>query len=61
MLCLPGETTLAELHEIQANCRDYFVVDDCDHDCPYCYFSVDDMFVNLARMKNRYYGTCRKF
>lgn len=40
-MCLPGDTTLAELHEIQATCRDYFVVDGCDHDCPYCFFRVD--------------------
>lgn len=40
-MCLPGDTTLAELHEIQAACRDYYVVDGCDRDCPYCFFRVD--------------------
>ena len=38
---LPGDTTLAELHEIQATCRDYNVVDGCDTACPYCVFKGD--------------------
>ena len=39
---LPGDTTLSELHEIQATCRDCCTLDGCDDYCPYWRFSVDD-------------------
>ena len=41
MHCLPGETTLAELWEIKATCRDCCTLDGCDDYCPYWRFNVD--------------------
>ena len=49
LMCLSGDTTLAELHEIKATCLEYNVVDGCDTDCPYCYFSVDDYVCRIVK------------
>lgn len=49
-MCLPGDTTLSELHEIQSTCYDYFVVDGCDHDCPYCSFSADGYVCKFGKV-----------
>ena len=46
---LPGDTTLAELWKIKATCRDYFVVDGCDTDCPYCFFRVDEYICKFGK------------
>ena len=48
-MSLPGDTTLAELHEIKATCQDYFVVDGCDTDCPYCYFNIDSYVCKFGK------------
>jgi len=52
MLYLPGETMLAELHEIKATCLDCCTLDGCDDYCPYWRFNVDGFacaFVHLGR------------
>lgn len=59
-MAIRGDITLAELHEIQATCRDYNIVDSCDTDCPYCFLESTDISVNSVRTEIRYFGTCRK-
>jgi hypothetical protein len=38
---LPGETTLAELHEIYNTCIECFKKNDCDFACPYWQLNVN--------------------
>jgi len=38
---LPGETTLAELHEIKAKCIECCTLDGCDTYCEYWRFNAD--------------------
>jgi hypothetical protein len=38
---LPGETTLAELHEMYDTCIECFSINGCDYACPYWQLNVD--------------------
>lgn len=48
-MAIRGDITLAELHEIKATCLEYNVVDGCDADCPYCYFSIDSYICKFGK------------